>query len=148
VLRACEDAHQEWGSAPTPRTDLSGEQADSNADALAELSELLQDCFPGMPGMTAEALSADDLFSNVLALVRSQRACFRSTSIQSEIVFVALCGLALRFIEELNRLMDSRPHYRGALIQSGLGSTLDRALEAGEQGRSGAREILPSSHAP
>ena len=39
---------------------------------------------------------------------------------QSELVFVALCGLALRFINELDGLMDSRPHYRGALAQSGL----------------------------
>jgi hypothetical protein len=66
------------------------------------------------------ALAADVLLSEVLALVRTRQTCFRSKSIQSELVFVALCGLALRFIDELNRLMDSRPHYRGALVQSGL----------------------------
>jgi len=66
------------------------------------------------------ALAADVLLSEVLALVRTRQTCFRSKSIQSELVFVALCGLALRFIDELNRLMDSRPHYRGALVQCGL----------------------------
>ena len=148
VLRAGKDVHRERASHPSPRPNLSCVPTEPDPGALAELSDLLQGCFPGMPPMTAEALAADELFSGVLALVRARQACFNSTSFQSELVFVVLCGLALQFIEELNRLMDSRPHYRGALVQSGLGSRLDRALEAGEQGRSGAREILPSSQAP
>jgi hypothetical protein len=94
----------------------------------------LQDCFPGMPGMTAEALAGDELLSDALALVHARRACFRSRSIQSELVFVVLCGLALRFIDELNRLMASRPHYRGALAQSGLHTWLDWAEEQGSLG--------------
>jgi hypothetical protein len=120
VLRACKNGRLGEALTPAPRTDLSWSPADPDPDALAELADLLQECFPGMPGMTARALAADELLSDVLLLARAWQTCFRSKSIQSELVFVALCGLALRFIDELNRLMDSRPHYRGALEQSGI----------------------------
>ena len=120
VLRACKDGRDGESTLPAPETGRPWSLADPDPGALAELSDLLQSCFPGMPGMTARALAADELLSGVLAIVRARQACFRSTSIQSELVFVVLCGLALRFIDELNRLMASRPHYRGALVQSGL----------------------------
>jgi hypothetical protein len=120
VLHACQDDRQ--GEAPPSplKADLARPAAQPDPDALAELTDLLQNCFPGMPGVTCEALAADELLSGVLALVRARRACFRSKSSQSELVFVVLCGLGLRFVDELNRLMDARPHYRGALAQSGL----------------------------
>jgi hypothetical protein len=106
---------------PSPlKADPARPAAQPDPDALAELTDLLQNCFPGMPGVTCEALAADELLSGVLALVRARRACIRSKSSQSELVFVVLCGLGLRFVDELNRLMDARPHYRGALAQSGL----------------------------
>lgn len=93
---------------------------DPDPDALVELTNLLQDCFPGMPAMTAEALATDELLSGVLALEQARQNCFCSASIQSELVFVALCGLALRFMGELNRLLATSSHYRGALAQSGI----------------------------
>ena len=125
VLLACQDGRRasEDGTKSSlivSKIDLSWSPADPDLGVLAELADLLQDCFPGMPAMTARALAADDLLSDVLALVHAHQACFRSKSIQSELVFVALCGLAQRFINELNRLMDSRSHYRGALEQSGI----------------------------
>ncbi len=120
VLTYGKDGRQKESTLPAPEAGQLWSLADPDSGALAELSELLQDCFPGMPGMTAEALAADELLSDVLTLVCARQACFRSTSIQSELVFVVLCGLALHFIDELNRLMVSRPHYRGAFVQSGL----------------------------
>jgi hypothetical protein len=120
VLRSGKDGRQGELALAAPKSDRPWSPADADPGALAELSDLLQDCFPGMPVMTAEALAADGLLSDALALVCARRACFRSTAIQSELVFVVLCGLSLRFVDELNRLMDSRPHYRGALAQSGL----------------------------
>lgn len=120
VLRACQDGRR--GEAPSSplKADPARPAAKPDPDALSELSDLLMECFPGMPGVTSEALAADELLSGVLALLRARRACFRSKSSQSELVFVVLCGLGLRFVDELNRLMDARPHYRGALAQSGL----------------------------
>jgi len=120
VLRASKNGRLGEALTPAPNTVLSWSPADPDPDALAELSDLLQNCFPGMAGMTVRALAADDLLSDVLLLARARRTCFHSKSIQSELVFVALCGLALRFIDELNLLMDSRSHYRGALEQSGI----------------------------
>jgi hypothetical protein len=119
VLRVCKDGRQGKALPPAP-TALPWSPVDTDSGVLADLSELLEDCFPGMLGMTASALAVDELLSDLLALVYARQACFRSKSIQSELVFVALCGLALRFIDELNRLMDSHPHYRGALEQSGI----------------------------
>jgi hypothetical protein len=120
VLQAGKDGRQKGSLPPSPGAGSPGSPGDHDSEALAELSSLLQDCFPGMPGMTAEALAADELLTETLALVRGGQACLRSKSIQSELVFVVLCGLVLRWIEELNQLMVSRPHYRGALKQSGL----------------------------
>lgn len=122
VLRAGMNGHREEMVSSALKSTLPYARAnlDLDPEALAELSVLLQDCFPGMPEMTRQALAADDLLSGVLALVQAKQACFRSTAIQSELVFVALCGLALGFIDQLNRLVASRPHYRAALMQSGL----------------------------
>ena len=120
VLRACKNGRLGEALTPAPGTDLPWSPTDPDPDMLDELADLLQECFPGMPGMTARALAADVLLSDVLLLTRARQACFHSKSIQSELVFVALCGLVLRFAEDLNQLMDSRPHYRGALEQSGI----------------------------
>lgn len=136
VLRACEDGRDGKSVLPTSEASQPWSLADPDPGALAELSDLLQSCFPRMPGMTARALAADDLLSEVLALVLARQACFRSISIQSELVFVVLCGLALRFIDELNRLMASRPHYRGALVQSGLVWPFDARPVAPVEGES------------
>jgi hypothetical protein len=118
VLRARKDERQK--ESPASEVSSVGLPAELASDALAELSGLLQGCFPGMPGMTAEALAADELLADALALVQAWQVCLRSKSILSELVFVVLCGLALSFIDELTRLLDSRPHYRAALQQSGL----------------------------
>lgn len=120
VLRAGIDGHGRGADTLAPEPAPLHASGLSDPDALTELTTLLQDCFPGMPEMTRQALAADELLSGVLALVQAKQACFRSTAIQSELVFVALCGLALGFIDQLNRLVDSRPHYRSALMQSGL----------------------------
>jgi hypothetical protein len=117
--RGGSEAHEE-PSSPSAEAGSSRSPLDPDARTLSELSDLLQDCFPGMPGMTASALAADELFAEVLSLSRAWRACLQARSILSELVFVALCGLTLRFIDELDHLGDSRPHYRGALARSGL----------------------------
>ena len=118
VLRARKDGRQK--ESPTSEVGAVELLAKHDPAALAELSSLLQDCFPGMPRMTAEALAADELLADALALVRAWQACLHSKSIQSELVFVALCGLALHWLDELNQRMASQPHYQGALQQSGL----------------------------
>jgi hypothetical protein len=58
VLRARKDRCQK--ESPASEVSSVGLPAKPDPDALAELSGLLQDCFPGMPRMTAEALAADD----------------------------------------------------------------------------------------
>jgi len=118
VLRAGKDGRQGGTATPALRFNPPWSPANIDPDALSELSELLQSCFPGMPSMTAQALAADELLAEVLALVSARQTCFRSKSIQSELVFVALCGLALQFIDQLTRLVTSHPHYRRALAQS------------------------------
>jgi hypothetical protein len=138
---------------PASGVNIPNSPANPDPEALADLAGLLQTCFPGMPELTAQALAADELLSGVLALARAGQACFRSTAIQSELVFVTLCGWALRFIGELNRLMDSRPHYQGALVQSGLaerkgrsGVLLGLLPGEGEAGISWPWAEQPASH--
>jgi hypothetical protein len=118
VLQARKDGRQK--ESPASEVNSVGLPAKPDTDARVELTGLLQDCFPGMPRMTAEALAADALLADTLALVQAWQTCLCSKSIQSELVFVALCGLALHWFDELNQRMASQPHYQGALQQSGL----------------------------
>jgi len=120
LQRSFQDECREEPNTSAPNAGSPGSKEVTDPGAQVELADLLQGCFLGMPALTAAALAADDLFAEVLALVSAWRICLRSKSIQSELVFVVLCGLALGFIDELNQLMTSRPHYRGALLQSGL----------------------------
>lgn len=114
------NSNQKSPSSSAHKAERNGFPAKSTPDAQAKLPDLLRECFPGMPVLTAEALAEDDLFTEVSVLLQAQGACTRSDSIQSELVFVALCGLALRFLDELTRLRQARPHYARALAQSGI----------------------------
>lgn len=87
---------------------------------LAELADLLRNCFPDMPQATAEAMAGSELLSEVLGLVHSQQVCFRSHHAQSDFVIVVLCGLALRNIEQLKQIIPKRTIYHQALQQSGV----------------------------
>ena len=120
LRRACRDELRREPDASVPDAGSPGSKETTDPSTKVELAALLQTCFPGMPALTARALAADDLFCEVLAMMGAQQACLHSKPIHSELVFVALCGLALGFIDELNQLMTSRPHYRGALLKSGL----------------------------
>ena len=87
---------------------------------LILLADLLLTCFPDMPQATAEAMARSELLSDVLGIVHSQQACFRSRHAQSDFVIVVLCGLALRNIEQLTKIIPKRTIYRQALQQSGV----------------------------
>ncbi len=87
---------------------------------LAELADLLRNCFPDMPQVTAEALAGSELLSEVLGIVHAQQVCFRSRHAQSDFVIVVLCGLALRNIEQLKQIIPKRTIYHQALQQSGV----------------------------
>ena len=87
---------------------------------LILLADLLLTCFPDMPRATAEAMARSELLSEVLGIVHAQQACFRSRHAQSDFVIVVLCGLALRNIEQLNKVIPKRTIYRQALQKSGV----------------------------
>lgn len=150
VLRAGMDGRRGESDSPAPKSVLPYAPAVSDPEALSELAGLLHDCFPGMPEMTAEALAADELLAGVLALVRARQACFRSAAVQSELVFVALCGLVVWFIDELNQLMASRPYYRGALMQSGLAlrQAQSELLQRAPHGEENQGRIWPFDEQP
>ena len=87
---------------------------------MTELADVLQWCFPDMPRLTAEAMASSELLSEVLNVVRAQRRCFEARQIESDFVFVVLCGLVQKTTERLNQLIHTRPIYQQALRQSGV----------------------------
>jgi hypothetical protein len=96
--------------------DLTG----SSRQAINELTDVLQFCFPDMPGMTADAMARAEFLSGVLNLLRAQRNCLEARYVESDLVFVVLCGLVQKTIIQLNKLIHTKPVYKQALRQSGV----------------------------
>lgn len=136
VLGACRDARKGESAPLSAQIMRPAPPSNADPDAVGELSRLLEGCFPAMPAMTARALAEDALLSEALALLQAWRACLRSGGVSSELVYVVLCALALRFACDLSGLLASCPRYRPALAQSSLDAG---RLLAGEDGPAAGR---------
>jgi hypothetical protein len=77
-----------------------------------EVADLIQQCFPDMPRVSAEALVNADVMQLVRAVAETHQQIFNSNHIKTDFVMLALYGLMHQTLERLEEIIEETPALR------------------------------------
>jgi len=97
-------------TAPFPQTDVSTYQK--------EVADLIQECFPDMPRMSAEALADADVMQVVRSVAGTHQQIFKSSHIKTDFVMLTLYSLLRQTLERLEEIIEETPALRQAFEQT------------------------------
>jgi hypothetical protein len=103
---------------PAPETDLSIE--DIPQEIRKELTELIQNCFPDMPRVSAEALTTSDVMEVIRHASLAHKRLLTSTTLKTDFVMMIAYGLMWETLEKLEEIIVSTPALRQAIGRSPL----------------------------
>jgi hypothetical protein len=103
-------------------TDLPGvpKPGDEVVQEIEVLSDILNECFPGMPSHSAKALAESPVMLEVLTLATSLRAAMESKNCQSDFVVVALYAVIKYVKSSIEDKIRSNPAFLQTVQNSGL----------------------------
>jgi hypothetical protein len=84
------------------------------------VADLIQECFPDMPRVSAEALADADVMQIVRTIAQTHQQLFRSNHIQTDFVMLTLYGLMRQTLEQMEELIENTPALRQAFEQGHL----------------------------
>ncbi len=93
-------------TAPFPQTDLSALQK--------EVADLIQECFPDMPRVSAEALADADVMQDVRSVAETHQQVFKSSHIKTDFVMLTLHRLMYQTLERLEEIIEETHALRQA----------------------------------
>lgn len=85
-----------------------------------ELVDLIQQCFPDMPRISAEALANSDVMDIARITADAYQRLFNSGPLRTDFVFMTVYGLVRQTLEALEELIEDTPALRQAFAQSAL----------------------------
>ena len=85
-----------------------------------ELADLIQQCFPDMPRVSAEALANSDVMDVARTTADAHRQLLKSSHLRTDFVLMTLYGLMRQSLERLEELIEDTPALRQAFNQSAL----------------------------
>jgi hypothetical protein len=88
-------------------------QTDSSTIAQ-EVADLIQECFPTMPRVSAEALAEADVMLMVRAAAETHQQMFKSNHLKTDFVMLTLYGLMRKTLEQLEEMIEETPALRQA----------------------------------
>jgi hypothetical protein len=101
-----------------PETEL---PAQSDSSSIGQtMANLIQECFPDMPRVLAEALADADVMQIVRSVAESHQQVFKSNHIQTDFVMLTLYGLMRQPLEQMEELIENTPALRQAFEQGHL----------------------------
>ena len=92
-------------------------QSDQSA-TLKEVADQIQECFPDMPRVSAEALADTDVMQIVRSVAGTHHQVFKSTHIKTDFVMLTLYGLMRQTLERLEEIIEETPALRQAFDKS------------------------------
>ncbi len=95
-----------------PETELPV-QSDSSSIGQA-VADLIQECFPDMPRLSAEALADADVMQIVRSVAETHQRIFRSSHIKTDFIMLTLYGLVRQTLERLEEMIEETPALRQA----------------------------------
>ena len=88
-------------------------QSDSSSTGL-EVADLIQECFPDMRRVSAEALADADVMQVVRSVAETHQQVFKSNHIKTDFVMLTLYGLIRQTLERLEEMIEETPALRQA----------------------------------
>ncbi|MCL4528169.1 MAG: hypothetical protein M1282_02005 [Chloroflexi bacterium] len=79
-----------------------------------EVADLIQECFPDMPRVSAEALANADVMETVRSVAEIHQQVFKSGHIKTDFIMLTLYGLMRQTIEQLEEIIEETPALRQA----------------------------------
>jgi hypothetical protein len=98
-----------------PETELPA-QSDSSSIGQ-EVADRIQECFPDMPRMSAEALADAEVMQVVRSVAEAHQQVFKSGHIKTDFVMLTLYGLIRQTLERLEEIIEETPALRQAFEQ-------------------------------
>ena len=85
-----------------------------------ELADLIQQCFPDMPRMSAEALASSDVMDVARTTAQAHHLLLASNHLRTDFVVMVLYGLMRQTLESLEEVIGNTPALVQAFNQSSL----------------------------
>jgi len=80
-------------------------QSDSSSIGQ-EVADLIQECFPDMPRVSAEALANADVMQTVRSVAEIHLQVFKSSHIKTDFIMLVLYGLMRQTLEQLEEIIE------------------------------------------
>ena len=90
----------------------------SQPSIVQTVADLIQECFPDMPRVSAEALAGADVMQVVRSVAETNQQIFRSSHIKTDFVMLTLYGLVHQTLERLEEIIEETPALRQAFEQT------------------------------
>jgi hypothetical protein len=101
-----------------PAAGLSSQEIPENIKR--DLADLIQQCFPNMPRLSAEALAEAEVMGIVQQFAHVHSLIFQSGHLRTDFVLMSLYGLARQTVEHLEDVIEQSPALRQAFEQGDL----------------------------
>ena len=85
-----------------------------------EVADLIQECFPDMPRVSAEALADADVMEIARTLAQVHQQLLKTNHIRTDFVMLTLYGLMRQTLEQLEDIIEETPVLRQAFDQGDL----------------------------
>jgi hypothetical protein len=95
-----------------PETELPAQN--DSASIGQDVADRIQECFPTMPRVSAEALADADVMQVVRSVAETHRQVFRSNHLKTDFVMLTLYGLIRQTLERLEEIIEETPALRQA----------------------------------
>ena len=80
-----------------------------------DVADRIQECFPDMPRVSAEALAEAEVMQIVRSVAETHQQVFKSSHIKTDFVMLTLYGLMRQTLERLEEIIEETPALRQAL---------------------------------
>ena len=101
-----------------PETELPAQN--HSASIGQEVADLIQECFPDMPRVSAEALANADVMETVRSVAEIHQQVFKSSHLKTDFIMLALYGLMRQTLEHLEEIIKESPALRQVFEQGDL----------------------------
>ena len=95
-----------------PETELPAQT--HSASIGQDVADLIQECFPDMPRVSAEALADADVMQVVRTVAETHQQVFKSNHIKTDFIMLTLHGLICKTLEQLEEIIEETPALRQA----------------------------------
>lgn len=100
---------------PPAQPDIEPSRPSDSSIIAREVADLIQECFPDMARVSAEALANADAMQIVRNVAGTHQEVFKSDHVKTDFVMLALYGLIRQTLEQIEEIIEETPALRQAV---------------------------------